>query len=318
MISLRNRDPGGILRRYSVFFLLGGLIVLLTILSGRFLSPGNLLNITLQSSVVAIVAMGMTFTILTGGIDLSVGAVVALSGAVASGLIVRNGAPPVVAIAVALLAGLAIGGVNGLLVVKGGIPPFVATLSLMAIARGVTLVYTQGRPISGMDDSYLHIGTGSLGVIPMPIVILAVVVLLSVLVLRYTRFGIHVYAVGGSEETARLAGVKCDRVKFAVYCLSGFASTLAGIVLSARLWSAQPTAGTGLELEAIAATVIGGTSLSGGYGGPGGTLLGVFIMGTLSNGLNLLRISAYYQRILKGIIFILAVMFDVAARKRRR
>lgn len=317
-MNLKEIDLKDFLRRYSVAVILLIMVVALSLFSWRFLKPSNLINISLQTSIVAIVAIGMTFTILTGGIDLSVGSVMALCGALASGFIVRNGMPIYGAIFVALFIGVGIGLLNGLLIVKGNIPPFVATLAVMAIGRGLTLVYTQGRPISGMGDMFVFWGSGKLGVLPIPVIILIIIFILSYIVLRHTRFGLHIYAIGGNEETARLAGIKNDICKISVYMISSFTAALAGILLTARLWSAQPNAGVGLELEAIAATVLGGTSLMGGYGGTGGTVIGAFIMGVLANGLNLLEISAYYQRVVKGIIFILAVMFDIYTKKEKK
>ncbi|MCR4408344.1 MAG: ribose ABC transporter permease [Anaerolineae bacterium] len=307
-----------LLRRYSVVLILLALCVALTLLSKSFLTASNLLNVALQTSIVAIVAIGMTFTILTGGIDLSVGSVVALCGALAAGWVVRDGMNTYLAIGLALLIGCALGTISGLLIVKGNIPPFVATLSVMAIGRGLTLVYTQGKPIAGMDEDFVFWGTGKVGPIPVPVLILVLALAAAYVVLTRTRFGLYVYAIGGNEETARLAGIKTERIKIAVYVISGFTAALTGVLLTARLWSAQPTAGVGLELDAIAAPVLGGTSLFGGVGSVGGTLVGAFIMGVLSNGLNLLEISAYYQRVIKGVVFILAVMLDLYTKRRRR
>jgi len=314
----RSFDLRELLRRSSVVLILLALCVVLTLLSDRFLTASNLLNVALQTSIVAIVAIGMTFTILTGGIDLSVGSVVALCGALAAGLIVRDGLNTYLAIGLALLVGGALGVISGLLIVKGNIPPFVATLSVMAVGRGLTLVYTQGRPIAGLGESFVFWGTGKVGPIPVPVLILALVFVGAYVVLTRTRFGLYVYAIGGNEETARLAGINTEWVKIAVYVVSGLTSALTGVLLTARLWSAQPTAGVGLELDAIAAPVLGGTSLFGGVGSVGGTLVGAFIMGVLSNGLNLLEVSAYYQRVIKGVVFILAVMLDLYTKRRRR
>jgi len=311
-------DPRELLRRYSVMLILLALCVALALLSKSFLTASNLLNVALQTSIVAIVAIGMTFTILTGGIDLSVGSVVALSGALAAGWIVRNGLNTYLAIGLALLVGCALGTISGLLVVKGNIPPFVATLSVMAIGRGLTLVYTQGKPIAGMGQDFVFWGTGKVGPVPVPVLILILALAAAYMVLTRTRFGLYVYAIGGNEETARLAGIKTEWIKIAVYVISGFTAALTGVLLTARLWSAQPTAGVGMELDAIAAPVLGGTSLFGGVGSVGGTLVGAFIMGVLSNGLNLLEISAYYQRVIKGVVFILAVMLDLYTKRRRR
>jgi ribose transport system permease protein len=304
------------LRRYSVLIIFVGLCALLSLLSDRFLQVSNLLNVALQTSIVAITAIGMTFTMLTGGIDLSVGSLLALSSAVSAGLITKQGLPVFAGILVALAVGALLGAVSGLLVVKGHLPPFVATLAMMAAARGMTLVYTRGWTIPIMLKSFTFWGTGTIGPIPIPVVVLAVLLVVAYFVLSNTRFGLYVYAVGGNEETARLAGIPTDRVKLAVYVISGLTAAMAGVITAARLWSAQPNVGAGLELDAIAAPVLGGTSLFGGVGGVGGTIVGAFIMGVLNNGLNLLEVSSYSQRIIKGMAFVLAVGLDVYSKKR--
>jgi len=305
------------LRRFSVFIILLVICLIFALGSSDFLTASNLLNVALQTSIIAIVAIGMTFTILTAGIDLSVGSLMALGGALAAGLAVRQGLGTYGGIGVSLLTGLVLGAVNGLLIIKGGMPPFVATLAMMAVGRGLTLVYTQGRPIAGIEKDFISWGTGRLLGIPAPVILLAVLAVIAHVVLRHTRFGLHVYATGGNEETTRLAGVSPDRIKLAVYAISGFTATLGGVLLTARLWSAQPNAAVGWELDAIAAPVLGGISLFGGVGSIGGTLVGAFIIGVLSNGLNLLGIPSYYQQVIKGVVFILAVMLDLFTKRRR-
>ncbi|HEC21735.1 MAG TPA: ribose ABC transporter permease [Chloroflexi bacterium] len=305
------------LRRSSVFVILLLIGMIFAVSSPEFLTVSNLLNVALQTSIIAIVAIGMTFTILTAGIDLSVGSLMALCGALAAGLSVRQGLGTYGGITLALLAGMGLGLINGLLIVKGDMPPFVATLAMLTIARGLTLVYTEGRPIAGLDQKFIFWGTGQLLGIPMPVILLTVIAIIAFIVLRYTRFGLYVYATGGNEETTRLAGVSPDRIKLAVYVISGFTAALGGILLTARLWSAQPNAAVGWELDAIAAPVLGGTSLFGGVGSIGGTLVGAFIIGVLSNGLNLLGVSSYYQQVIKGIVFILAVMLDLFTKRQR-
>jgi ribose transport system permease protein len=203
------------------------------------------------------------------------------------------------------------------MIVKGGIPPFVATLSMLAIARGLTLVYTEGRPIAGLDERFIYWGTGQVLGIPLPVIIMAVIAVIAHIITRYTPFGLHVYSTGGNEETTRLAGVSPDRIKIAVYMISGFLAALGGILLTARLWSAQPNAAVGWELDAIAAPVLGGTSLFGGVGSIGGTVVGAFIIGVLSNGLNLMGVPSYYQQVIKGLVFILAVTVDLINKRRR-
>ncbi len=315
--SRPRRRLAELLRRASVLLILLGIVLFFALSTPGFLRPSNLLNVVLQSSIIAIVAIGMTFTILTAGIDLSVGSVMALSGALAAGLAARQGLSPALSIVLALLAGLAFGAVNGLLVVRGGIPPFVATLATLSVARGLTLVYTQGKPIAGLPQSFVWLGNGRILGIPVPVILLAATAVIAWLVLRHTRFGLHVYATGGNEETTRLAGVSPRRIKLAVYMISGLTAAMGGILLSGRLSSAQPNAAVGWELDAIAAPVLGGVSLFGGVGGVGGAVIGALIIGVLSNGLNLLRISSYYQQIIKGAVFILAVLLDLATKRRR-
>jgi ribose transport system permease protein len=314
--SLLNK-PSEVLRRFSVFIILLTICLIFALTSSNFLTASNLLNVALQTSIIAIVAIGMTFTILTAGIDLSVGSLMALSGALAAGLAVRQGLGTYGGIGLALLAGMVLGVVNGLLIIKGGMPPFVATLATMAVGRGLTLVYTQGRPIAGIEKDFIFWGTGRLLSIPVPVILMAILTLIAFVVLRHTRFGLYVYATGGNEETTRLAGVSPNWIKLAVYAISGFTAALGGVLLTARLWSAQPNAAVGWELDAIAAPVLGGVSLFGGAGSIGGTLVGAFIIGVLSNGLNLLGIPSYYQQIIKGVVFILAVMLDLFTKRRR-
>lgn len=304
-------------RRYSVFLILLGIGLIFALGSERFLTPSNLMNIAVQTSIIAILAIGMTFVILTAGIDLSVGSVVALCGALAAGLAVRQELGTFMGIGLALLAGAIVGLLNGLLIVKGKMPPFVATLSTLAIARGLTLVYTEGRPIAGIDDAFIFLGNGEILGIAAPVVILVAVFALAYVVLRSTRFGNYVYATGGNEEVSRLAGIRTTWVTLSVYIISGFLAALGGVLLVARLWSAQPNAAVGLELDAIAAPVLGGVSLFGGVGNVSGTLVGAFILGILSNGLNLMGVPSFYQQVIKGVVLVLAVMLDLLTKRRR-
>jgi ribose transport system permease protein len=306
-----------LIRRYSVLLILLVIGLIFTLGSDRFLTPSNLMNIALQTSIIAIIAIGMTFVILTAGIDLSVGSVVALCGAVAAGLAVQQGLGTYVGIALALSAGAAVGLVNGLLIVKGKMPPFIATLSTLAIARGLTLVYTQGRPISGIDERFIFLGGGKILGVAAPVIILAIIFVIAYIVLRSTRFGNYVYATGGNEEVSRLAGIRTSMITLSVYVISGFLAAVGGVLLTARLWSAQPNAAVGLELDAIAAPVLGGVSLFGGVGGVSGALVGAFILGVLSNGLNLMGVPSFWQQVIKGVVLILAVMLDVFSKRRR-
>jgi ribose transport system permease protein len=317
MRSSALSKPAESLRRISVLGILLLICVVFALGSSEFLTASNLLNVALQTSIIAIVAIGMSFVIFTAGIDLSVGSMMALAGAIAAGMAVRQGFDTYVSITIGLGIGLILGAVNGLMIVKGGIPPFVATLSMLAIARGLTLVYTEGRPIAGLDEQFIFWGTGQVWGIPLPVIIMAVIAVVAHIITRYTPFGLHVYSTGGNEETTRLAGVSPDRIKLAVYMISGFLAALGGILLTARLWSAQPNAAVGWELDAIAAPVLGGTSLFGGVGSIGGTVIGAFIIGVLSNGLNLMGVPSYYQQVIKGLVFILAVTVDLINKRRR-
>lgn len=310
------RKFGDSLRRFSVFFIFLLICLFFATVSERFLTMANLLNVALQTSIIAIVALGMTFTILTAGIDLSVGSLMALCGALAAGLAVRQELGTYGGIGLALLVGMSLGLVNGLLIIRGGMPPFVATLAMLAVARGLTLVYTDGRPIAGLDSNFTFWGTGDLLETPVPVIVLAVLAVIAFVVLRYTRYGLYVYATGGNEETTRLAGVSPNRIKLSVYVISGFTAALGGVLLTARLWSAQPNAAVGSELDAIAAPVLGGVSLFGGVGSVGGTLVGAFIIGVLSNGLNLMGVPSFYQQVIKGVVLILAVMLDLMTKRR--
>jgi len=302
-------------QRHSALLILIGLYLVLGVISPRFFRPKNLISIISQSSITAIVALGLSLPILTGGIDLSVGSTAALTGAISAGLITRSGWPVFPAIGITLLIGVGIGALVGLLVVLGRLPPFVASLSLMAVGRGLTLVYTEGKPISGLPDNYLALGSGYLGPVSNLIIFLLVLAFAAHVLLSRTRYGHHIYAIGGSADVARLAGIPVGRITVSAYTLSGAAAALSGVLLTARLWSAQPTAGIGLELEAIAAVVIGGNSLMGGYGKASGPVIGALIMGGIGNGLNRLRISSYVQQVVRGLVLIIAVMVDFRSRR---
>lgn len=283
--------------------------VAMSFLSENFFTVSNILNVLRQISVNAIIACGMTMVILTAGIDLSVGSVLALGSAVTAGLAV-GGTHPLLAMLAGLGVGAAIGFVNGVLVTKGSVPAFVATLGTMAIARGLTLVYTGGRPISKLPTVIQKFGTGYLGPIPVPVVLMFVVILLVYIFLRHTPYGRYLYAVGSNPEAARFAGIPVNRVLLTAYLLTGILSALAGMILIGRLNSAQPTAGQAFEMDAIAAVVLGGTSLAGGQGGVGGTFIGALIIGILENGLNLLKVPSFWQQVAKGVVILGAVLLD--------
>jgi ribose transport system permease protein len=296
------------------FGLLAGFIILLvimSILSPVFLTEVNLINILRQVTVVGVISVGMTFAVIAAGIDLSVGATLALSGIV---LVSMQSEGAFVAIAVALLAGIACGFANGVAVSYGKVQPFVVTLASMTVIRGLTLIMSDGTPISLSNSFLLEIGSSYVGPIPLLIIIFVIVILIGWVLLSKTKFGRYTFAIGSSENASKLAGIKIDRMKVMIYTLSGGLAALAGILLTSRLSSASPIAGTGYELDAIAAVAIGGAKLSGGVGSMVGTLLGVLIVGVISNGLVLLDVNAYIQQVVKGIIIFVAVL--IAIRKK--
>ncbi|MDA7025460.1 ribose ABC transporter permease RbsC [Bacillus sp. CLL-7-23] len=287
------------------------LVVIVSLLNPGFLEPLNILNLLRQVAINALIAFGMTFVILTGGIDLSVGAILALSSALVAGMIV-GGIDPVFAVIIGCLIGAFLGAINGLLITKGKIAPFIATLATMTMFRGLTMVYTDGNPITGLGANYGFqlFGRGYFLGIPVPAITMGLTFVILWMILHKTPFGRRTYAIGGNEKAAYISGIKVSRVKVLVYSLTGLLSALAGAILTSRLNSAQPTAGTSYELDAIAAVVLGGTSLAGGRGRIAGTLIGVLIIGTLNNGLNLLGVSSFFQMVVKGIVILIAVLLD--------
>ncbi len=298
-------------RRHGNLAVLAALLAVLASRDPGVLSTSNITNVIGQAAVMGICAVGMTFVILTGGIDLSVGSIVALSGALGAWLNVQAGLPWQAAWASAILAGTACGLVSGLLVHWGRVPPFMATLAVMAAARGLTLLLTQGSPISGTSPAFNFAGWASLSGFPVSGMILLACATAAWALLRFTPFGTGVYALGDNPEAARFAGIPTGRVTVSVYAVSGSTAGLAGLLMVGRLWSAQPGIGMGLELDVIASVVLGGTSLFGGVGTIRGTLTGVLIMGFLDNGLRILGISSYLQQVIKGMVFIGAVILDM-------
>ena len=303
-------------RKFGTLTGLAALCVLLWILTPYFLTVANALNVMEQTSINAIVAVGMTYVIVAGGIDLSVGSIVAVSGVVLAGAL-KAGSPAPLAVAAALAAGGLLGATNGLVIAFGRLPPFIMTLGMMSVARGAALLLTDGRPISGFGAGFRAVATGQVLGVPAPIVLTLAIYAASHLVLSRTRFGRYVYGIGGNEEATRLSGVNVRFHKTMVYVVSGVASAVAAVLLTARLNTAQPIAGIMYELDAIAATVIGGTSLSGGEGTLGGTLIGALTMGVLRNGLNLLGVSSFTQQLVIGVVIIAAVLVDLTLKERQ-
>ncbi|GGJ16948.1 ABC transporter permease/substrate-binding protein [Streptomyces brasiliensis] len=309
--------PGGLRRLLLDNGALTALIVLviaLSALSGDFLTTDNLLNIGVQAAVTAILAFGVTFVIVSAGIDLSVGSVAALSATVLAWGATSHGVPVVLAVILAIATGIAAGLVNGFLIAYGKLPPFIATLAMLSVARGLSLVISQGSPIP-FPDSVSHLGDTLGGWLPVPVLVMVIMGLIAAFVLGRTYIGRSMYAIGGNEEAARLSGLRVKKQKLAIYALSGVFAAAAGIVLAARLSSAQPQAADGYELDAIAAVVIGGASLAGGTGKASGTLIGALILAVLRNGLNLLSVSAFWQQVVIGVVIALAVLLDTVRRK---
>ncbi|BAG17924.1 MULTISPECIES: ABC transporter permease/substrate-binding protein [Streptomyces] len=290
------------------------LVVAMSLLSGDFLTTQNLLNVGVQAAVTAILAFGVTFVIVSAGIDLSVGSVAALSATVLAWSATSAGVPVVLAVVLAIVTGIACGFVNGALVSYGKLPPFIATLAMLSIARGLSLVISQGSPIA-FPDSVSVLGDTLGGWLPVPVLVMIAMGLVTALILGRTFIGRSMYAIGGNEEAARLSGLRVKRQKIVIYALSGLFAAVAGIVLASRLVSAQPQAAQGYELDAIAAVVIGGASLAGGVGKASGTLIGALILAVLRNGLNLLSVSAFWQQVVIGVVIALAVLLDTLRRK---
>lgn len=288
------------------------LMAVITIINSNFLTANNLLNLLLQVTSNALIAFGMTFVILTGGIDLSVGSILALSSALTAGLL-GSGMPVTLAILISLILGCILGMMNGLLISYGKLAPFIVTLATMTIFRGVTLVYTNGNPITkGLSDTFLFqfLGQGYIVGIPFPVIIMFIVFIVLYVLLHKTAFGKSVYAIGGNEKAAYISGVKLNKVKIIIYSISGIMASISGLIITSRLSSAQPTAGASYEMDAIAAVVLGGTSLSGGKGRILGTLIGALIIGVLNNGLNIIGVSAFWQQVVKGVVILIAVLID--------
>lgn len=298
------------LETYSLVLIVIGLGLILSVATPTFFTSKNLINVLRQVSINGILAIGMTFVVLVGGIDLSVGAMVAFSGIIASGILRDYGWHVIPVILVSVLIATILGLINGYFVAYWGAAPFVVTLGMMTIARGMTYVYSDGRPISPLPEKFLTIGKGSLLGIPIPAIIFAAVVIVGIIILKYFRIGRYIFAVGGNSNAALVSGINVNRVILFAYGVSGFLCGIAAIILTARVSAGLPQAGQGYELDAIAATVIGGTSLSGGRGGLWGTVLGALLLGIVSNGLDLLNVSSFYQQIVKGLIILGAILID--------
>ncbi len=308
---MNNKKLASRIQDFGALIALVLLVVVIGVISPEFRTLSNFLSLLRQSSINGFIAFGMTCVILTGGIDLSVGSVLALSTALCAGFI-TNGVPVGLSMILALVIGTALGAVSGLLVTKGRLQPFIATLITMTVYRGATMIFMDGKPISNLGDSFTLkvVGKGNFYHIPIPAITFVVMFIIFMFVLEKTTFGRRVYATGSNEQSAKLAGININRTKLITYAISGCMSALSGLILLSRLSSAQPTLGSGYELDAIAAVALGGTSMNGGRGRVWGTFVGILIIAVLNNGLNILGVSSYYQDVVKGIVILIAVLSD--------
>ncbi len=304
------KSSSGYLSKYGIFIAFICICIVLSFATPYFFTAQNILIVLRQVSINGILAIGVTFVIIAGGIDLSLGSVVALTGVVAASFAHPGAYALIVPIALGLLTGVVIGGVNGLSITMGKVAPFIVTLGMMTIARGLALVLSDGRPVTNLSAGFNFIGGGDVLRVPVPILLFILVIVVSAVILNYTRIGRYVYAVGGNENAARASGIRVNRVKLFAYMMCSGLAALAGIVLASRITTGQPNAGIAYELDAIAAVVIGGTSLLGGRGSIAGTVIGVLIIGVINNGLDLLNVTSYYQQIIKGVIIVGAVLLD--------
>lgn len=286
--------------------------------SGSFFTRQNIFNVLRQISTNLFLACGMTMVIILGGIDLSVGSIIALSGCISAGCVARYNLPLPIALLMGLLVGLLVGMFNGAVISKTTIPAFIVTLATMNIAKGLAYVYTGGSPVRVVTKEWQFLGAGYVGIFPTPVVILVIVLIITAIIMNKTKMGRHMYAVGGNQQAAEFSGIKVEKVKFFVHAFSGLMAGLAGIVLASRMYSGQPTAGDGAEMDAIAAVVVGGTSMAGGSGKIGGTIIGGLIIGVLNNGLNLLNVNSFWQYVVKGVVILLAVFLDYFRNKGKK
>ena len=286
--------------------------------SGSFFTRQNIFNVLRQISTNLFLACGMTMVIILGGIDLSVGSIIALSGCISAGCVARYNLPLPIALLMGLLVGLLVGMFNGAVISKTTIPAFIVTLATMNIAKGLAYVYTGGSPVRVVTKEWQFLGAGYVGIFPTPVVILVIVLIITAIIMNKTKMGRHMYAVGGNQQAAEFSGIKVEKVKFFVHAFSGLMAGLAGIVLASRMYSGQPTAGDGVEMDAIAAVVVGGTSMAGGSGKIGGTIIGGLIIGVLNNGLNLLNVNSFWQYVVKGVVILLAVFLDYFRNKGKK
>ncbi len=306
---MKKSKVSSVLEKYAIVLVLVVLIVMFSVLSKNFLTKTNIINILRQVSVNGIIAVGMAIVLITGGIDLSVGSVAGIA-CVSTALLMNAGVPWFIAIILVLLLSACAGLINGFSISQLGISPFIATLAMMTALRGCAYLLTGGLPVFGFPDDILFMGKGSVLGIPVPVIIMVTIFVISIIVMDKTKFGVYVYGVGGNEEATRLSGINVKKIKYMTYVISSVLSGLAGVILLARVNSGQPKAGDGYEMDAITSVVIGGISMSGGEGNMPFVIVGVLIMGVLSNGMVMLNIQDYTQQVVKGLVLLLAVAYD--------
>lgn len=311
MSELKNDFKNIFTKNKGIILVLLAMVVLLSLLSPVFLTTNNIISLVQQITINMFIALAMSLVIITGGIDLSVGSIVALSSTITVGLIVNNGIPLFIAILIGLVIGVITGLLNGVIITKFKLPPFIVTLATMNVVRGIAYIYSGGSSIRITGDSFTNLGTSQLfGVLPIPILYMIVFIILFSILLSKSKFGTYIYAIGGNREAARLSGINTLKTEIIVYTIAGFMAAFAGIVLAARMYSGQPSVGQGYEMDAIAASVLGGVSMAGGKGNISGTVFGAIVIGIVSNGLNLLGISSFWQLVVMGIIILAAVIVD--------
>lgn len=298
------------LKKYSTVILLLAVVVFFSVMTDSFLATRNMINILRQVAVLSILSAGMTFVIISGGMDLTVGSMLGLTGVICAKFIVEMQLNPVISIIFAVILMTLFGTLTGLLIVKLHVAPMVITLGMMTVARGLAYIFSGGIPIYDIPESVVFLGQGKIGPVPVPVIIMIIIVLIANYVLNNSYYGRYVYAIGGNEEAARLAGVAVDKIKVSLYSMSAFLAGIAGVILMARISSGSPQSGTGMEMDVVTAVVIGGVSISGGKGKIMGAFLGALIIGVLSNGLTIMNVGEYYQQVVKGVVLILAVAFD--------
>ena len=303
---------------FAIWIVLIGFVILFSTLSPVFLKPDNLFNIGKQVAVLGIVSVGMACVIVTGGIDLSVGSLLALNGVIGAMLIVNTGWDPLFAVLVAIMIGILSGAISGIIIVFLNIPPLIATLAMMTIIRGLVYIVSKGRPIYGLPEGFTILGQGYIWLIPIPMIFMFIIFMIGSFFMNNTCLGRYIYAVGGNEEVTRMVGINVKKVKILVYVISGFLTSVAGVLLLARLNSGQPTVGTDTALDVITAVVLGGVSISGGEGKISGVLAGALIIGVISNGLIIMNVGEFYQMVVKGIVLIIAVSVDQLTKKYRK